>query len=86
LRIKQTIIEIIEQMCYNIPISNKEVFSMSNLEIRKQAKENGVRLWEVVDALGIADTTFCRRLRRELPTEEKERVISIIRELSRKVG
>lgn len=59
---------------------------MKNQEIKNMAKQNGVRMWMIADALGIADTTFCRKLRRELPTEEKEKIFSIIRELAGEVG
>ena len=37
----------------------------------------------VAEALGIADCSLSRKLRRELPTEEKEKIFSIIRELAK---
>ena len=46
---------------------------MQNQDIRRAAAGAGVKLWQVAEALGIADTTFCRKLRHELPQEEKER-------------
>lgn len=59
---------------------------MMNQDIRMAATRAGVRLWQVADALGIADSTFCRKLRKELPEEEKERIFHIIEELSREVS
>ena len=59
---------------------------MKNQEIKDMAKQNGVRMWMIADALGIADTTFCRKLRQELPAEEKEKIFGIIRELSQGVS
>lgn len=59
---------------------------MSNQDIRNAATESGVRLWQVADALGIADCNFSRKLRKELPPEEKEKIFSIIKELSQEVG
>lgn len=59
---------------------------MKNQEIRNLAKSAGVKMWEIADALGIADTTFCRKLRRELPSEEKEKIFRIIHELAGEVG
>ena len=59
---------------------------MKNQEIRKTAKAAGVKMWEIADALGIADTTFCRKLRKELPANEKEQVLSIIAELAKGAG
>lgn len=56
---------------------------MKNQEIRNKAKQNGVKMWMIADALGIADTTFCRKLRRELPTEETARILDIIQELAK---
>lgn len=44
-----------------------------NTEFRQYAKRRGVLLWEVADALGIADTTLSKLLRHELPEAEKEK-------------
>lgn len=51
---------------------------MHNKEIRSAAKNAGVRLWEVAAAYGINDGNFSRKLRRELPQEEKEKILAII--------
>ncbi len=59
---------------------------MRNRDIRQTAAGAGVKLWQIAEALGIADCNFSRKLRRELPTEEKEKIFSIIRELSQEVG
>lgn len=54
-----------------------------NLDVRKKAKEQGVYLWEIADRLGLRDSCFSRRLRKELPEGEKERIFIIIDELAR---
>ncbi|WP_187116777.1 hypothetical protein [Anaerotruncus rubiinfantis] len=54
---------------------------MTNREIRLAAADAGVKLWQIADKLGIADCNFSRKLRRELPEEEKERIRQIIAEL-----
>lgn len=59
---------------------------MKNQEIRRAAAGAGVKLWQVAEALGIADCSLSRKLRRELPLEEKEKVLSLIRELAQEVG
>ena len=59
---------------------------MANLDIRAAAVSAGVKLWRVADALGIADSSFSRKLRKELPQEEKEKIFSIIQKLSQEVG
>ncbi len=43
----------------------------SNIDIRKYAKEKGVRLWEVAIALNISEPTITRRLRVELSDQQK---------------
>lgn len=55
---------------------------MANNEIRLEAAGKGVRLWEVAANLGIRDSEFSRRLRHELPDEEKARIREIIREVA----
>ena len=39
----------------------------ANNEIKSRAKEKGVRLWEIADEIGLIDSSFSRKLRRELP-------------------
>lgn len=55
---------------------------MSNQDIRCTAAGAEVKLWQIADALGIADCNFSRKLRKELPQDEKEKIFSIIRDLS----
>lgn len=59
---------------------------LKNLDIRRAAAANGVKLWRIADELGIADTTFCRKLRKELPQEEKRRIFAIIEKLSQEAS
>lgn len=58
---------------------------MVNQDIRRTAAGAGVKLWQIADAMGIADCNFSRRLRKELPPEEKEKIFAIIRRLSQEV-
>ena len=55
---------------------------MCNIDVRRAAAGSGVRLWQVADALGIADAQLSRKLRKELPDEEKQKIFEIIRNLS----
>ena len=55
---------------------------MANTDIKLQAAGAGVRLWQIADAIGITDSSFSRKLRRELPAEEKARYMEIIAKLS----
>lgn len=55
---------------------------MNNLELRTKARKNGVRLWEIADRLGISEPTITRKLRRELPANEKQRILAVIDEIA----
>ena len=46
----------------------------ANMEIRNAAKKAGIRLWEVAAACGVNDGNFSRKLRQELPQEEKMKI------------
>jgi len=50
--------------------------------IKQMAKENGVKLWQIADAMGINDGNLSRKLRHELGEEEQKKVLAIIAEIS----
>ena len=56
--------------------------TLANTEIREAAKRNGVRLWQVAEGIGISDAAFSRKLRRELPADEREKVLNVIDKLA----
>jgi len=56
---------------------------MNNQDIRQEIKEASLKYWQVADAYGCADGTFSRKLRKELPECEKQRIRQIIADLSR---
>lgn len=53
-----------------------------NKDIKTAAKSAGVYHWEIADKLGIQDSAFSRKLRRELPAQEREEILKIIEELA----
>lgn len=55
---------------------------MHNKEIREAAKSAGVHLWQVAAAYGINDGNFSRKLRQELPQDEKEKILGIINQIA----
>lgn len=59
---------------------------MNNQDVRRSATVAGVKLWQIADALGIADCNFSRKLRKELPQEDKDKIFSIIERLSQEVS
>ena len=54
-----------------------------NATIRKAAKDHRVFLWQIAEELGISEFTLCRKLRKELPEAEQEKILSLIRELAK---
>lgn len=54
----------------------------ANKEIRSAAKKANVRLWQIAADLGISDAHFSRKLRFELPAEERDRILDIIASIS----
>lgn len=59
---------------------------MNNQEIRNAVKVAGIKMWQLADEVGIADTTLCRRLRHELREDEKKQLLAAIHRLSEEVG
>ena len=55
---------------------------MNNADIRQEAKDAGLKLWQIADKYGISDTNFSRKLRKELSDEQKTRIRAIIKELA----
>lgn len=58
---------------------------MKNTEIRTSVRDAGLHLWEVAYHLGMSDSSFSRKLRRELSEADRERVLRAIKELKREV-
>lgn len=56
--------------------------AQSNKDIREAAASAGVFLWQVAEAIGVTDGTFSRKLRRELPDDEKAEILQVIQRLS----
>jgi pyrroloquinoline quinone (PQQ) biosynthesis protein C len=56
--------------------------TMNNKEIRNAAGGHGLKLWEVAEAIGMNESAFSRKLRKELPQEEKQRILEAIDRLA----
>lgn len=54
---------------------------MKNQDIRTEIKSAGLFFWQIADALGMNDGNFSRKLRHELPEEEKRRIREAIKTL-----
>ena len=57
--------------------------AFKNQDIRNAAKKADIKLWQIAEKLGIWDATLSKKLRKELPQEEKEKIFGIISELSK---
>lgn len=55
----------------------------ANVDIRRDARANGVPFWKISRALSISEPTMTRRLRVEMEPDDKERIRAIIRELAK---
>lgn len=54
----------------------------ANADIRQAAKIAGVCLWQIAERIGVNDGNFSRKLRRELPEQEKREILKIIETLA----
>ena len=55
---------------------------MNNKEIRNAAGGHGLKLWQIAEAIGMNESAFSRKLRKELPQEEKQKILEIINRLA----
>jgi len=53
---------------------------MCNMEIRVEMTKRNLKQWQVANLLGMSESVFSRKLRTELPQEEKETILHVIRE------
>ena len=53
----------------------------SNQDIRKAIESSGFKYWQIAERFGICDGNFSRKLRKELSTEEKNKIFEIIKNL-----
>lgn len=56
---------------------------MTNKIIRFAIIESGLKYYELADLLGISEATLGRKLRKELPEEEQEQIVEIIKRRER---
>jgi hypothetical protein len=59
---------------------------MKNDDIRRIARVNDVRLWEVAEELGMADSNFSRLLRKDLSEEKRFEILNAIDKIAEKKG
>jgi hypothetical protein len=55
-----------------------KVSKQQNKAIRTALKKNGLFTYDLGDILGVSEATVIRMMRRELPQDEQDRIISLI--------
>ena len=73
-----------------LPLYNKDVNNklltlrkgdvMKNIEIKMELLKQNMKQYELADLLGITEFSLSRKLRKELPKEEQEKIVKLIRE------
>ena len=58
---------------------------MKNQEIREAIKGSNLKYWQVADTYGLSDGNFSRLLRKELSTEQKQKVYEAINEAKKEL-
>lgn len=54
----------------------------ANEGIRRALGANGLKQWQIAQALGIREETLSKKLRSELKPEEREKILSVIKALA----
>lgn len=57
---------------------NDKRFRNGNIEIKEAVKAANMRMWQLAEMLGVSQNTLCRRLRHELPDDEKKEILALI--------
>lgn len=54
----------------------------ANIDLRREARANGVPLWRIASELNVSEPTMTRKLRKELSIEEKAKIFAIISQIA----
>lgn len=57
---------------------------MTNAEMKKLFKSEGIFMWQIAQALGIHEMTFSKWFRNELPKERQKEVMAAVAEIKKK--
>lgn len=55
----------------------------ANKEIRRKIGAYGLKQWQVAEALGMSESVFSKKLRKELPNDEKKKILAVIEKLGK---
>ena len=51
---------------------------MENMEIRIEMTKQNLRQWQLANLLGVSESVLSRKLRKELPEDEKKKILDVI--------
>lgn len=54
----------------------------ANHEIRNECRKHNIKLWELAEWIGVSESTMTRKLRFELPSEQREHILRMIYKLA----
>jgi len=54
---------------------------MRNQDLRREVTRAGVRWWRIAEVMAIPDSSLSRKLRQELPDDEKMKIREIVKRL-----
>ncbi len=53
----------------------------ANHEIRSECRKYEIKQWELAEWIGISEATMTRKLRQELPSEQRDHILSMLYKL-----
>lgn len=57
---------------------------MTNSEMKKMFKDEGIFMWQIAQALGIHEMTLSRMFRNELSEEREKEILAAVAEIKKK--
>ena len=54
----------------------------ANSEIRSECRKHSIKLWELAGWIGVSESTMTRKLRQELPSEQRDHILNMIYKLA----
>ena len=57
--------------------------TLANRDIRQAVEDANLYLWQVADEIGVTDSTFSRKLRREMDDDEKATIFQATEKLKK---
>ena len=66
-----------------MPVKARRELLHEESRIEKSRKSRRYPAWRIADAIGVGEATMTRKLRHELPENEKKQLLNLIKQLAR---